>query len=45
MTPEGKLKGKKKRKSSNNNFRPFITKILGKFSSGLQAYNSNYACN
>lgn len=36
---------RKKRKSSNNNFRPFITKILGKFSSGLQAYNSKDVCN
>lgn len=42
MTPEGKIKGKN---SSNNNFRPFITKILGNFSSGLQAYNSNNVCN
>lgn len=36
---------KKKRKSSNSNFRPFITKILGNFSSGSQAYNSNNVCN
>lgn len=43
MTPEGKIKGKKK-KSSNNNFRPFVTQILGNFASGLQAFNSNNAC-
>lgn len=42
MIPERKIKGKI---NSSNNFRPFITKILGNFSSGLQAYNSNNRCN